>query len=140
MPTFVHGKDTAFKLDNAAGSLTDLSAYSPKVGISRPQEVHDVTTFGATARAFALGLKDGDDIVVEFIYDNALEVILNAINALTTGASQTFEYHPEGTASGKPKYSGECFLKNYSVASDVGDMLKITATLQKTGAVTHATN
>ncbi|HEX5704875.1 MAG TPA: hypothetical protein VFX97_16880 [Pyrinomonadaceae bacterium] len=141
MPTPVHGTNTVVKLDNAAGSLTAITDYIVKVGpFGRPQETHDVTTLGNTSKNFMLGLKDGDQISIECIYDNALETILAAINALTTGASQSFEIHPEGTATGKPKYSVETFLANYNIDSSVNAPIGISITLQKTGAVTRGTN
>lgn len=140
MPTFVFGANSAAKLDNAAASLTTISTYIEKIGFARPQDVHGVDTLGITSHAFMLGLKDGDDITLECKYDNALLVILNAINALTTGATQTFEYHPEGTGSGTPKFSVETFLKNYAFDSSVNAPVGISITLQKTGNVSTGTN
>ncbi len=136
---FVHGRITVFKLEDAAEAMQDLTSYSPKVDFSRVQELLDVTTFGNTSKVWLPGYKDGDDITVELIYDPTPAAQLNAIMALTTGATQGFEYGPEGSASGKVKYSGECFLMSFKVNSAVNAATTISVTLRKSGAVTVGT-
>jgi hypothetical protein len=52
----------------------------------------------------------------------------------------SFEYSPEGTASSKIKYTGECILTNYAISSPVGDVVAFSGDLQVTGAVTRGTH
>jgi hypothetical protein len=50
---FVAARSTAFKLDNAAGSLTDISAYVDSVsGIANTTDMAETTTFGSTSKTF----------------------------------------------------------------------------------------
>ena len=94
---FVHGKSSVFKLDNASGSLTDISAFV-----------------------------------------NNVDAILGAVVGQT--ATLSYEYSPEGTASGKVKYTGEAILTNYALSSPVGDVVAYSADLQCSGAVTRGTH
>lgn len=136
----VAGHKLVFKLDNAAGSLTDLSQYIPKGGLGVSQETYDTTTCdGSASRGFMLGLKGGDEFTMEFLYHNTLEGILSAIYALTTGVSQTYEYGPEGSTATFPKYTGECFLKSYNLENAVGGPATMNATFQMTGAQSRTT-
>ncbi len=136
---FVAAKNTAFKLDNAAGTLTDISAYIDSVGgIANTTDMAETTTFGATSKTFQGTLRNGDTISISGKWDSALNTQLVALLGLAT--SSTFEYHPAGTTAGLPKVSGECFVASYEVSSAVADLVTFSASLQITGAVTWGTN
>lgn len=136
---FVAARTSAFKLDNAAGSLTDISAYVDSVGgISNTTDMLETTTFGATSKTFIGGLRNGDTITVSGKWDSTLNTQMTALLGLST--SSTFEYSPAGTAASTPKVSGECFVTSYEVSSSVADLVTWTASLQISGAVTWGTN
>jgi hypothetical protein len=136
----VPGHKYVFKLDNAAGVLVDLSQYTPKGALGISQEVYDVTTAdGSASRGSMLGLKGGDEFTIEFLYHDDLEAILAAVYALTTGASQTYEYGPNTSAAGKPRYTGECFLMRYQLDNAVGGPATMNATFKMTGTQTRNT-
>jgi hypothetical protein len=136
---FVAAKNTAFKLDNAAGTLTDISAYIDSVGgIANTTDMAETTTFGATSKTFQGTLRNGDTISISGKWDSALNTQMVALLGLAT--SSTFEYSPAGTTAGLPKVSGECFVASYEVSSAVADLVTFSASLQITGAVTWGTN
>lgn len=136
---FVAARTSAFKLDNAAGSLTDISAYVDSIGgISNTTEMLETTTFGSTSKTFIGGLRNGDTITVSGKWDSTLNTQMTALLGLST--SSTFEYSPAGTAASTPKVSGECFVVSYEVSSSVSDLVTWTASLQISGAVTWGTN
>lgn len=136
---FVAARTSAFKLDNAAGSLTDISAYVDSVGgIANTTDMLETTTFGATSKTFIGGLRNGDTITVSGKWDTTLNTQMTALLGLST--SSTFEYSPAGTAASTPKVSGECFVTSYEVSSSVADLVTWTASLQISGAVTWGTN
>ncbi len=136
---FVAARTSAFKLDNAAGSLTDISAYVDSVGgIANTTDMLETTTFGATSKTFIGGLRNGDTITVSGKWDSTLNTQMTALLGLST--SSTFEYSPAGTAASTPKVSGECFVTSYEVSSSVADLVTWTASLQISGAVTWGTN
>jgi hypothetical protein len=136
---FVAAKASVFKLDNAAGTLTDISAYVDSVsGIANTTDMLETTTFGATSKSYIGGLRNGDTISVAGKWDATLNTQVTAL--LGASSTSTFEYHPAGTGTGTPKVSGECLVSNYEVSSSVADLVTFTISLQITGNVTWGTN
>jgi hypothetical protein len=131
-----HGKDTDWRLDNAAASLIDLSAYTDSVDF--PQEVDEAETsvFGLSSKAFIVGLQS-TSISIGGPFDPVVDLQLTAVVGQT--ASLSFQYGPQGTTGGQRQYTGECFLTRYNPNSGVGDAARWTAELRVTGDVTRGT-
>jgi len=134
---FVHGKDSKFKIDNSGGALTDISAFVNNVDFPETADVAETTTLGAGSKTYIVGLKDAT-ISVSGLFDATADAIFGAIRGQS--ATVTFEYSPEGTASGKVKYTGEAICTNYAVSSPVGDVVGYSADLQVSGDVTRGTH
>lgn len=136
---FVAARSSSFKLDNAAGTLTDISAYVDSVGgIANTTDMAETTTFGSTSKTFQGTLRNGDSISVSGKWDSTLNTQITALLGLST--SSTFDYSPAGTTTGLPKVTGECFVSSYEVSSSVADLVTFSLSLQITGAVTWGTN
>jgi hypothetical protein len=135
MPTFRHGKNTSFKIDNSGGTPTDISDTLNSVSFPRDAEVVETTSFGSNDRTYIVGFKNGT-FSIEGTYDAATDAVLAGILGADEG---TFEYGPEGTAAGRIKYSGEAILTSYEVSGSVGDAVAFTGTFQVSGAVTRGT-
>lgn len=141
MPTFRHGKNAVFKLDNAAGTLVDFSNVLNEVGFPREVETGETTSFGQNSKTYLVGLSDSS-FSISGTWDATVDgTITAAIAALQNGtsASLTFEYGPEGSATGRKKYSGECIITSYEVSSSVGDVVTFSLEAQNTGDVTAST-
>ncbi|BAQ84729.1 Phage minor tail protein 2 [uncultured Mediterranean phage uvMED] len=134
---FVHGKSSVFKLDNASGSLTDISAFVNNVDFPETADVAETSVLGASNKTYIVGLKDAT-ISLSGLFDATADAIFGAVVGQT--ATLSFEYSPEGTATGKIKYTGECILTNYAMSSPVGDVVAYSADLQVSGAVTRGTH
>lgn len=134
---FVHGKSSVFKLDNASGSLTDISAFVNNVDFPETADVAETSVLGASNKTYIVGLKDAT-ISISGLFDATVDAILGAVVGQT--ATLSYEYSPEGTASGKVKYTGEAILTNYALSSPVGDVVAYSADLQCSGAVTRGTH
>jgi len=134
---FVHGKDSVFKLDNSGGSLTDISAYVNNVDFPETADVAESSVLGSSSKQYLVGLKDSTLGLTGFC-DATADAIFGAV--LGQSATLSFEYSPEGTGSGKVKYTGECILTNYALSSPVGDVVAYSADLQVSGAVTRGTH
>ncbi len=140
---FSHGKNTVVQVDNAAGSLTAITAYTNES--SWPQEIDatETTVFGQGNKTYIVGLADSK-FSCGGLLDPALDTIMTAVCAgliagTVTGETSTIEYSPAGTASGSPKYTAEGILTSYEVSSGVGDADEWKAEYQITGAVTRTT-
>ena len=134
---FVHGKSSVFKLDNASGSLTDISAFVNNVDFPETADVAETSVLGASNKTYIVGLKDAT-ISLSGLFDATADAIFGAVVGQT--ATLSFEYSPEGTASGKIKYTGECILTNYAMSSPVGDVVAYSADLQVSGAVSRGSH
>jgi len=135
---FVHGKSAVFKLDNASGSLVDYSTYLDDIGFPRDVETAETTTFGVagSAKTYITGLSDAT-ISVSGKFDATADATLSAV--VGQAATLTFEYGPEGSSSGKVKYTGECILTSYEVSASVGDVVTASLDFQVTGQITRTT-
>ena len=134
---FTHGKDSVFKLDNASGSLTDISTYVNNVDFPESADVSETTTLGADNKTYIAGLKDAT-ISLAGLWDATADAIFGAV--VGQSATLSYEYSPEGTASGKIKYTGEAILTSYAISSPVGEAVGYSADLQVSGAVTRGTH
>jgi hypothetical protein len=137
---FVHGKGGVFKIDNSAGTLQTLSAYLDQWSISNSVDMADTTTMNSEVKTYLSGQSDAT-ISISGLYDSTAatgpDVTLNGLVGLE--ATSTFELGPEGSASGKTRYTGECFLTGYQITDSAGDAVKFTADFQVTGAITKNT-
>lgn len=132
---FVHGKDSYFAIDNTNGSVTDISSYVDSVdGLPGEMELADVTAFGDGGHKNIPGLEN-----VSFTVSGSWDATLDAIMGPRRTATASFEYGPAGNGSGSVKYSGECWISNYSVTSEVGDKVSWSADLVVDGTVTRGT-
>ena len=134
---FTHGKDSVFKLDNSGGSLTDISTYVNNVDFPETADVSETTTLGADNKTYIAGLKDAT-ISLSGLWDATADAIFGAV--VGQSATLSYEYSPEGTATGKIKYTGEAILTSYAISSPVGDAVGYSADLQVSGAVTRGTH
>ena len=136
----VHGKDQEFKLDNAAGTLTDLSAYLIGSGVDFGQDIEalEATPAGNNSKKRVLGLDDAA-FDVEFDYVTALVTHLQGVKrGLTAVGSLSFQYGPGSNVATNVKYTGECYLTKLAIGSPVG-LNTVKASFQVTGAVTQST-
>jgi predicted secreted protein len=136
MPTFRHGKSTVFKVDNAAGTLTDISNTLTDVSFPQSVETAETTSFGSSAKTYIVGLSDST-VSVSGNFDATVDAHLAAI--LGQAATVSFEYGPEGSTAGQVKYTGEAILTSYEKSGAVGDVVTYSTELQVTGAVTRGT-
>jgi hypothetical protein len=135
---FVHGKDIAFQLDDAAGTLRNIKIYLNSVtGLPGGRALSEVTSFGDQGTRNIPGLA-----TVTFSIAGSLDrtattgvgIVLEGLRTAT--ATATFEYGPEGNATSKLKYTGECWLTEFNIDATVADKVPVTATFAVDGVVT----
>lgn len=131
-----HGKNTSLKIDNAGGTLTDISRKSISAQLSDGAELLDVTAFQATGKEYITGFRDAK-ISFEGNIDATLYTHLSGLLGLEDSSS--FELGPEGTASGKIKLTGEGFLTKLDCSFQVNAASKFSAEFQISGGITIGT-
>lgn len=134
MPTFRHGKSTVFKVDNNAGTLTDISNTLTDVSFPQSVDTAETSTFGSSAKSYVVGLSDAT-FSISGNFDATVDAHLAGI--LGQAASVSFEYGPEGSTATYVKYTGECYLTSYEKSGAIGDVVTYSAEFQVTGAVTR---
>lgn len=134
MPTFTHGKNAAFKIDDSGGTLRDISNVLTDVAVSRTADVAEVSAFSNSSKAYVAGLKDAT-ITISGSFDATVDGYLSGI----LGAEGSFEFYPIGTTGGNPKASGEAICTSYDRTPDVGGAVTFTAAFQVSGDVTEGT-
>lgn len=135
----IHGKDTAFSLeDSAASTLRILDGMLTNISFNRANDNHDTTAFGAEGHTFITGLTNGT-ITLDGWWDKTASTgtatVLDSLMGLDT-VTLGWEYGPEGRTTALVKYSGECVLASLDYSSPVADLVSFTATLQISGDVT----
>ena len=134
MPTFTHGKNAAFKIDDSGGTIRDISDVLTDVSISRTADVAEVSAFCNSSKAFVAGLKDAT-LTISGSFDATVDGYLSGI----LGVEGSFEFYPIGTTGGNPKASGEAIMTSYDRTPDIGGAVTFTAAFQVSGDVTEGT-
>lgn len=129
-----------FRLDNAAGTLTQISPYIDNVSNSQTQESLDVSALGTAFKAYISGMRDGN-FSISGPYDVTIWTHLTALAAAYAAgtASSTFQWGPGGSVAGQAKTTGECIVTDITHNGAVTGRAEWSATLQITGAVTNST-
>ena len=134
MPTFVHGKSTDFELDDTGGTSRSLANTLTSVDFPETIDTGEVTAFGATSKAYLVGLRDAT-ISVSGLFDATIDGYIIG----TEPATRTFIFGPAGSTGGNVKYTGECILTSYSISNPVADVVTYSLDLQVTSDVTRTT-
>lgn len=141
MPTFSHGKLTKIQMDNAAGTLVDVSNVTNSVEMERPVDTAETSTFGTTAKTYVPGMNDGT-VSISGLYDATVDAMISAVmdgQADGSIASSTVEYGPQGGTTGKVKYTLEVIWTSYSTSTGTEDVASFSLEGQRTGNTVRAT-
>lgn len=135
------GKDCSFQMEDSAGTtLRDIGVHCDSIEEEFSVAMQDATTIGAEAKVFLSGLSEST-ITLSGKWDDTAtsgpDVVLSG--NVGNDSSVGFEFGPAGNGTGKVKYSGECFVSKYSVSAPLEGVVKFSAALQVTGAVTRGT-
>lgn len=135
---FEAGKGQVFKVDNAAGTLVDLSSFLTDVSFPREVDTEETTTFGKNAKTYKVTLTDST-ITIEGKWDGASASTPDTVLAGIFGqdATVTFEYGPGGSAASDIKYTGEAILTSYEPSGSVGGVVEFSAEFQCSDTVTR---
>ncbi|MFA5305988.1 MAG: hypothetical protein WC365_00925 [Candidatus Babeliales bacterium] len=130
--SFYHGKSARFFIDNAAGSLTDISTGMTDVSLPISADTVEVTGFTDTAKNYVMGLPSANGSI-SGQYSTTVDTVLAGI----AGSSDTksFEYYPYSTGTGAVLKKGECFVTSYDVKAPIGGQITYSANLIVSGSV-----
>jgi hypothetical protein len=139
---FTHGSKAKISIDNAAGSLQDLSPYISNISFPTSLDLQDASVLGNTFKTYVVGMSDGT-ISVEGRYDPVSDAHFDGLRAaggsLTGGGTITVRYDPQGSTSTLPRFTTEAFLTSYEVSTGVDGIASWSAEFQCSGAITRTT-
>jgi hypothetical protein len=94
----------------------NISQYTETPSLDTEADTAEVTTLGKTAKNYIPGLEDGS-ISASGPLDVVVDTAINAMRRVLV----PFIFQPQGTATGLPKYTGQCILTKYKLESPVDD-------------------
>lgn len=118
-----------------SGSETNISSYLNSAELSQTVDELESTTFGDSDKEFIPGLKERD-----FSFEGDWDATIDGILAPLLGvAGKSIVFGPAGNTAGMVKYSAAAWLKEYPIASSVGDKVTLSGAIRVSGAVTRGT-
>ena len=132
------GEEGSVKFKNAAGT-TEAVVQTTSWSLDITKDVYDTTAHGDTSRGFVGGLINGTG-TVEFNYTaasgNETKNLLDEVLVTEDAGDAQFELYID--TSGSKKWSFAGIVVGLSTSTAVGDLTKITANFQSSGANTTA--
>jgi hypothetical protein len=129
--------DVQFGSNGTPTTEVDRSTYVKTFSFPREQDMLDVTAFGTSGfRSFAVGLQSAK-FPFEMFWDTTIDAHLSGLLGYTTLVE--FIYGPDGTTSGRPKYTGTMALASLDSSATVGEIKTISGEFQISGIITRTT-
>ena len=111
-------------------AISEIKSYN----INETMNVIEDTNIGDSAKTFQVGSTEWDGSV-----DCYFDELDTAQIALTSGASVTIKFYPEGTTTGDKYYTGTALVTGITRSASVDGMVDASYSLKGTGALTLAT-
>lgn len=126
-----HGKDTALLVDQY-----NLSAFFNSSDWGRSAETHETTTYGASAKTYQAGLKDGS-LSVEGLFDagvGASDAVLSAALGATGGQLISLLLQGPALMGGRVKLA-RALETGYDISNPTSDIVSVSAEFQPDGGL-----
>lgn len=133
------GISSDVRLDDSAGTLIDISTQCTEFNLTNSVESFDVTAFQSTNKEYLVGFSDGKISINGFVDATINTHLMGLVATSGSGSTRSFQWGPEGTTAGLPKFTGECFVTDYAPKSSVSGANTFSLSLQITGAITVGT-
>ena len=128
---------SVFKITDTGATLRDVSPYITSIdGLPGPREINEATPLNQAGRKFHPSLQNVPFTLEVLWSDDALvgsDTVFGPLSRHT--AATAFEYYPEGAAG--VKYNGNCWIRNFTIVTRVGNILTARVECQVDGVVTR---
>ena len=126
-------------VDDSGGSLRDISDHVTRVRWGRTVDMLESHGVADASKEFTAGLKDGDQIQIEGLWDNTAVTGFVAVLSDSVGATRTVELGPNSNTSGQERITAETIVQALERSHGRGELVAYSVTLQVTGTVTEDT-
>lgn len=123
-------KDVAFKIDNAGGTLTDISSFVNQVNLQRALNLLEDTSLADANKSVLAGLA-GTTVSINGFINTTTEGIFGPLVNAATSVTKTAEFR---AYTGR-YYNGEVLLSNVQISGSVDNLQTFSADAQFDGAV-----
>jgi hypothetical protein len=124
----VHGSDAYVSIDG-----NNITIYTDQASLDKMIETAETTAFSNDDKTFIAGLRDST-LSIGGYWDSALDGF--AAN-WDDGAFVPCIVGPNGSVTGRVRYTLNALITNYAVDAPVGARVSWSASLQRTGATTR---
>ena len=131
----VKGVRSYFALSTAAASTSPKSIQGADARLSREGQEIDVTVWSTAENEVTLMSFKRATITFSGPWSSTKDARLANIFG-STGV--TFHYGPEGSTTGKVKYSGTGFLRQYEISNPVGGAVTFSAEFKPTSSISRS--
>lgn len=135
-PAFRSAKNAFFSITSATGGTIALTSGLDDASLNRVAAALKITTFGRGDEVYIAGLRDAT-FKIAGIFASTYEAKLTPL--LGSSAGGNWVYGPESTVTGRRKFSGASVVTGLDIAAAVADSIKVSMTIQCSGAITPAT-
>lgn len=140
--SYVNACDASVWLDNAAGTLTDISGSSNNVQMEFTQIIGELSTY-QQKWPVRLSCRKDATFTLTAVYSTAADESIDILNNwffATTPGLRTFTVYVPSKNVGSDKYSGEAVLESLSIPvnADEASPIPVTAVLRPSGAWTYS--
>ncbi len=132
------GFKAVIKIGNGKNVLTDVTAWTTQAALRRAKEQIEASVLGEGDKEFVSGQRS---FVVPFSgnWHPTPDAVFND-DLDDDKDERNFEFSPEGTATGKIKYTGKVNLSQYDIDSSNSGLSTFSCSAQGTGAITRGTH
>ena len=121
------GKNVAFRLDDADGSLAILTSHLNSASIAATQSVLEDTALGDGTQTFVFGIA-GATIPLAGFWNSTTEAIFGPLMGNDTSKTKTWEWYDSLSYK-----NGECLVSDVEVSGEVDSVLTFSANATLTG-------
>lgn len=121
-------KNMKFFLDNASGTLTELTTYVNQASLNTQMELLDDTALSETVRGQVAGLVDISVDLSGFVNTTTNGIFTGLVNG--TSITKTFQWY-----NGISYVNGECWPGDVSFSGQAGQLQTFSSTLTIDGTV-----
>ena len=132
-------KDIRIRIDNAAGTKTDITAYLSSASIRAVQDTIEDTGLSDSNRSYLFGLA-GATIPLAGMVNTTTDGIFGPLVGNRTTATKTIEYrahYTDSTGNAGRFYTGEVLVSSVEYSGSVNSLETFSAEATFDGAVTR---
>ena len=130
------GKNSVIKVGDSANTLRDWSQKLQSFSMSQAIDQIETSVLGSINKDFITG-QVGRTTSVSGFWDATIDGWISGSIGVD---DRTIEISPEGTATGKVKYTSTVNLSNYNIEMSNSGAVTLSVDLQWTGALTRGTH